>query len=166
MRKLVFLSMLPIILTACSSAPVDERPIAQQREDFSRAAAALIGEYSVIDSRKDDYKVTSITVKLRDNNLIVIAHQNGGDNFLVTGKECSGWDRGIEKTIFCEEASDVFNFVDFTLTKYSRTIDDGLSLSKKPPMMVRPGDYLLDLGRKGGRVHSYLVKKMEGDTLK
>lgn len=165
MRKLVFLSMLPILLSACISAPIDKRSIAQQREDFNRATAALVGEYLVLDSRKDDYSVTSFTVKLRDNNLIVIAYQKGGNNFLVTGKDCSGWDRGIEKTIFCGEGSDVFTYVNFTLTKYPRTIDDGLTIFKKPSMEVKPGDYLLELGRKGGRTHSYLVKKIEGETV-
>ncbi|MFK0378197.1 hypothetical protein [Pandoraea sp. NPDC090278] len=158
-RGLIFIPIFSLMMSACISVSVDERPIAQQREDFDRASAALIGEYSIVDSRKDDFSVTSFTVSVRGNNLIVVGHQKREDNFIITGKECSGRDRGIGKSIYCGKESGAITYVSLELLYYSRSINSAWSPFSKPAMDVKPGDYLLEFGTRNGRTSSYLIKK-------
>ncbi|WP_150777139.1 hypothetical protein [Pandoraea sputorum] len=158
--KLIYLPVFVVILSGCISVPVDERSVAQRRDDFSRVAAVLVGEYSVVDRRRANSSVTSFSIGVRDDNLVVIGHEKGGDNFIVTGKKCDGWDQKTEKGISCGKVSDSILGLTFTFMNRHRTIAGGsLPFFSTPEMKVEPGDYLLEFHQKGGRTNSYLVKR-------
>lgn len=159
MKKFLLAPLLPIMLSACISMPQDTRTPARQQEDLSQVSADLSGDYDVVDSRKDDLKLVSMTVKVRGSEVLFIGNQKNGNNFLATGADCRGYRRDKWEAVFCNKIPEGFNYIGFDLIDKPRTVKDGALLFPFPPMEVKPGDYLVDFGGRGGRSNYYILKK-------
>jgi hypothetical protein len=146
-------------LGACVSAPQDKRSTQKQQEDLAEVSTDLSGDYDVVDSRKNDFRMVSMTVKVHGDEVLFIGNKKDGTNFLATGRDCTGYKRDKWEAVFCRQIPEGFNYISFDLVDKPRTIKDGALLLPFPPLEVKPGDYLIDFGSRGGRSHYYLLRK-------
>jgi hypothetical protein len=159
MKKFLLVPVVSVLLSACISAPQDNRSAVKQQEYLSEVSADMSGDYDVVDSRKDDLKLLSLTVNVHGDEVLFIGNQKNGQNFLATGRGCGGYRRGKWEAVFCRQIPEGFNYISFDLLDKPRTITDGALILPFPPLEAKSGDYLIDFGRRGGRSNYYLIKK-------
>jgi hypothetical protein len=162
MKRLLTISILAFALSGCGLiVPVSysDKQTPEQKQQLSGVLDALAGDYIVVDSRKDDLKMVSLTVKRRDNDLLFIVNQKNGQNFLVTGQDCTGYSRESWKAVMCHRIPEGLNFITFDLLDKPREIKDNAIILPFPTMEVKAGDYLVDFDHRGGRPNYYVLKK-------
>lgn len=161
MKKVLIPSLLSLAFSGCIALPISnsDKLTPEQKLEFSEVANDLVGDYVVVDSRKDDMKMAAMSVKRKDNDLLFIVNQKNGENFLVTGKDCRGYRRNSWRSVMCDKIPEGLNYISFDLMDQPREIKDGAILLPFAPMKVNSGDYLIDFARRGGRSNYYVLKK-------
>ncbi len=183
--KSLLIAVMLLSLTACStkqvfetlSGPIDKRPPAQKAAEMATASAELLGSYVVVDSRKDVFsaKVERLNVVQRPEGIelhFFLKNNHMGTNYplednknphvevSVIGQECGGFAHSTGSTIFCWDvvpATSYFKLESFKNTE--RTIETETLFGSDQPMMVRSGDYLLEIKSKAPKQGFYLLRK-------
>ena len=152
-------------LAGCMSYQ-DPRTPEQQSAALHAAANALVGTYTVADSRNDDGRgYTQATVSRQDSadqlSLQMAGPATGATT--LSGSDCRGWytDNHRYTAMQCDVFTGEVNF--FSLVQQANP--DPVNSGTMPPtfatIVIPEGSYLFDIVNRSGRHHYYVVTKLQ-----
>jgi hypothetical protein len=158
-----------LVVTAC--APVtpipDQRTPEQKHADFLTASLELQGSYEVIESRNDDYGLTSYKSQRADvkisGDILTIRLIGQASTLTLYASSCKG-SQSLQHdsySLYCTQGMPGLSSISLVKQHYNFELKGG-----GKPLQLRKGDYLLNyFETPRGRLHFYILKKVRTDAV-